>query len=132
MCNKLTSYGFRRKWLDGRMGHTLYLMFFLTLVNFILISYRFFIEDSSFFSNILSELWIFGIVLISAYIPVSIIIGHWHRKTQLSVEMDIKYKEIPFIAKMFRTWLDGETNKMNMEEIDKIVDRLKEIEKNKK
>lgn len=113
------------------MGHTLYLMLFLTLANFILISYRFFVEDNLFINNILPELWIFGVVLISAYIPISMIIGYWHRKTQLSVEMVYKHKENPFVAKMFRTWLDSETNEIDTDEIEKFVKRLKEIENKK-
>ena len=31
----MLNFGFRRKWLDGRVGNTVYLMFALTFVNFI-------------------------------------------------------------------------------------------------
>lgn len=88
-------------------------------------------EDIPFINNILPQLWIFSVVLIVAYVPISIIIGHWHRKTQLKIEMDVKYKENPFLAKMFRTWLDDETNKIDKDELEKFVKRLKDIENNK-
>jgi len=32
---------FRKRWLEGRFGHSIYLMYCLTFVNFILIVYRF-------------------------------------------------------------------------------------------
>lgn len=127
----MTNPKFRLRWLDGRMGHTMYLMFFVTLANFILITYRFLIEEELFFSEVFAQLWVFSIVLIITYIPLSIIIGHWHRKTQLKVEMDLKYLENPLFAKMFRIWLDGETNNSNKQEIDIFVEKLKKIEKNK-
>ena len=45
-------------WLDGRIGHTTYLMFFLTFVNFIIISFNFLIEDNTTLPGVLDEMFI--------------------------------------------------------------------------
>jgi len=118
--------------MDGRNGHSVYLMFGLIFVNFILIAYRFLIEQESVFSNLVEKLWVFAIVFIVLYIPASIIIGYWHRQTQLSVEHYLKRMEDPLLAKMFRNILDIETGKISKEEINKFREMLVNIEKEKK
>lgn len=115
--------------MEGRAGHTIYLMFALTMVNFVLISYRFLIEKEPIFEEMVSELWLFGLIVIITYIPISIVIGFWHRKTQYKVERSIKDLENPFLMKMFRVWLDAETEKINEEEIEKFKKILTNIEK---
>ena len=119
---------FRRRWMDGRTGTTTYMIFAFTFVNFILITYRFLIEEDPLFEEIVFDLWLFGLIFLITYIPVSIVIGFWHRKTQMSVEMTIKYLEYPFFMKMFRVWLDVETGNENKEELEKIKGMLQKIE----
>ena len=108
----------RSRWFEFRMGHSTYLIFLLTFVNFILISYRLLIEKIPFLQEFIPQLWIFVVAFLAIYIPVSIIIGYWHRKTQVKVEQTLKYFEAPFYAKMFRVLLDAETGKANKEEIE--------------
>ena len=121
----------RRRWWDGRTGHKTYLMFALTFVNFILISYRFLIEQNSLFGNLISDLWVFAVFFIVTYIPVSIIIGHWHKETQWEVEMVIKQLENPFYAKMFRSMMDIQTGKASEKEKEEFREFLKKIENQK-
>ena len=125
----LNNYWTRRRWVDGRTGHVIYLMFPLTFINFVLIAYRFFIEGDPLFEELISNLWEFGLVFLISYIPISIIIGFWHRKTQLSVENSIKYLENPFYSKMFRVLLDVQTGRASKEEIEKFSKILADIEK---
>ncbi len=107
----MNSNWFRRRWMEGRAGHSVYLMFSLTLINFILISHRFFLEKDSFFMEMISELWVFGLILLACYIPASLGIGFWHRKTQYKIERSMKDLENPLLMKMFRVFLDKETEK---------------------
>jgi uncharacterized protein YneF (UPF0154 family) len=104
-------------------------LFALTLMNFILISYRFLIEESPLFSNLVSDLTIFSIIFIITYIPISILIGYWHRKTQWKVELALKMMENPLNAKMFRTILDVQTDQASDEEIKEFRAFLMKIEK---
>ncbi len=125
----MLDFGFRRKWLDGRAGHSVYLMFALTFLNFVLISHRFFLEDDPLLGESFSNLWIFGLVFLIAYIPISILIGYWHRRTQLSIEVTLKYLEAPLFAKMFRSLIDVETGRASKEDIEKFRKMLTDIEK---
>ena len=55
----------RRRWWEFRQCHSIYLIFLLTFVNFILISYRLLIEKITIFKELIPELWIFALLFIS-------------------------------------------------------------------
>ena len=118
----------KRRWFDGRTGTTTYLLFGLTLMNFILISYRFLIEENTLFEKLISDITIFSIIFIVTYIPISIMIGYWHRKTQWKVELALKQLENPIVGKMIRTILDVQTGKASDKEIKEFKEFLIKIE----
>lgn len=122
---------FRRRWFDFRQGHSVYLIFLLTFANFILIFHRLLIERVEFLNEIFNELWVFVLVFIIIYIPASIMIGAWHRKTQFRVEADVMIRQNPLLAKIFRTLLDVQTGKISNEEIEEMRTFLKKIEDGK-
>ena len=117
----------RRRWWEFRQGHTVYLIFVLTFINFILIAYRLLIERVTFFKDLVPELWIFALMFILVYVPAAILIGYWHRRTQLRVETTIINQQNPVLAKMIRTLLDVQTGKASEEEIKDFRDMLKSI-----
>lgn len=119
----------RKRWWEFRQGHSVYLIFALTFINFILISYRLLIERVSIFKEIVPELWIFSLLFISFYVPAATIIGFWHRKTQLRVETTLIQQQSPILAMMFRTLLDVQTGKASNEEIEDFRKMLENIEK---
>ena len=119
----------RRRWWEFRQGHSVYLIFVLTFINFILIAYRLLIERVSVFKEIVPELWIFAILFISIYIPAATIIGYWHRKTQLRIETTLIQQQSPVLALMFRTLLDVQTGKASEKEIEEFREMLTNIEK---
>jgi len=119
----------RRRWWEFRQGHSTYLIFLLTFMNFVLIAYRLLIEKIPFIQELFPQLWIFVLIFVLVYIPLSIIIGNWHRRTQLRVETTINVLENPLLAKMFRTMLDIQTGKASKEEIEKARELLLNIEK---
>jgi len=118
----------RRRWLDFRFGHNTYLIFLLSFSNFVLIFHRLLVERIEFLQDIFSELWFFILVFLTAYIPVSIIIGAWHRKTQLRTENEQVYLQNPFFARMFRNLVDIIDKKASEEEIESFRSFLKSIE----
>jgi len=111
------------------MGTSAYLLIVFTFLNFILITYRYLLEEDPMIVELISNLWVFGLIFLIAYIPISIIIGFWHRKTQLSVETTIQQKETPFFCKMMRVLLDATTGKASKEEIEEFRKMLLDIEK---
>ena len=76
----------QRRWLDFRNGHSIYLAFILTFVNFILITYNFAVTRIPVLGGIADNIFAFTALFIAVYIPSAIIIGYWHRKKQYSVE----------------------------------------------
>ena len=119
----------RRRWWEFRQGHSVYLVFALTFINFILISYRLLIEKITFFNELFPELWSFSLIFLGIYIPLAILIGFWHRKTQLRVETTLVQQQNPVLAKWFRNLLDVQTGKASEEQINEFRNMLKRIEK---
>lgn len=125
----MSSVWLRRRWLDFRFGHTVYLIFALSFANFILIFHRLLIERVESLNEFFSSLWIFGVVFILVYIPVSIGIGAWHRRTQIKVETEQQLLQNPFMARNFRMLIDIIEGKASKEEIEKFRNLLNRIEK---
>ena len=119
----------RRRWWEFRQGHSIYLIFVLTFVNFILISYRLLIEKVPVFQKLVPELWIFALLFILIYLPAATLIGFWHRRTQLRVENTLVQQQNPVLAKMVRTLLDVQMGIASKEEIDEFRKMLIKIEK---
>jgi len=119
----------RKLWLDTRAGTALYLMLALQFLNFILIAYNYLIEGNTIFGNVFFNLWFFAIIFLISYIPVSILIGRWHRQNQIRVDATIRLSQNPVMARMFRTLLDTQTGKATKEEIEEFRKMLTKIEK---
>ena len=122
----------RRRWWEFRQGHSIYLIFMLTFVNFILIAYRLLIEKVAIFKELIPELWIFAALFIICYIPAATLIGFWHRRTQLRVETTLVQQQNPVLARMIRTLLDVQTGIATKEEIEEFRKMLESIEKRSK
>ena len=119
----------RKMWWDGRMGHSSYLMFMLQLVNFLLITYNFLIEGNKVFESFVTNMWVFGTIMMIFYIPISILIGKWHTDTQIREEMKMKMFQDPITAKMIKGLLDVKEGKADKNEIKEFREFLIEIEK---
>jgi len=125
----LNSTWLRRRWFDFRQGHSIYLIFAMAFANFVLIFYRLLIEKVEILGNIFSSLWIFIFVFLMIYIPVALLIGYWHRKTQMRVEQEQSMRQNPMMARNFRMLVDILENKATKEEIEDFRNLLKSIEK---
>lgn len=86
-------------------------------------------EKVSSLSYILTQLWIYAILFIIVYIPAAIVVGYWHRKTQLKVEQNIKFAENPVLAKFLRIFLDMKLGAASKEEIQQLRNLLAQIER---
>ncbi len=83
----------QRRWLDFRNGHSIYLAFVLTFINFILITYNFAIDRISLLQGIIDNTIVFAILFIFIYVPAAIAIGYYHRKKQYTIENEAWIKE---------------------------------------
>ena len=93
-----------------------------------LIFHRLFIERVPALNEIFSSLWVFAVVFILAYIPVAVVIGAWHRKTQLKIDQEQSIRQNRIWVQVFRMIIDIQTGKATDEEIEKIRSFLKSIE----
>lgn len=118
----------RRRWLDFRMGHSVYLIFLMSFANFLLIFHRLLVERIDWLNNLLGDLWLFAILFVLMYIPVAIVVGAWHRKNQIKVDTDVGMLNSPLNAKIFRTIIDIQTGKATTKEIKELRRLLKSIE----
>jgi hypothetical protein len=113
---------FRRRWLDFRNGHGIYLVFIMTFANFVTIQYSLLIDKVPALNSVFNNLWAFALIFIAAYVPLGMIIGYWHRKSQWKVEQEALFKENVIGAKIWLfaiNLIDGkatEEEKKNMEE----------------
>jgi hypothetical protein len=118
----------RRRWYDFRQGHGMYLVFAMSFVNFVLIFYRLLIEQIDFLGDLFSNLWIFLVIFLALYIPTAVLIGNWHRKTQMRIEHEQSMKQSPLMAKNFRVLLDLLEGKASTKEVEDLRKFLKSIE----
>lgn len=118
----------RRRWFDFRLGHSVYLIFLMSFANFMLISHRLLIERIEWLDNLLGDLWFFTVLFLLAYIPVAILVGAWHRKNQIKIDMDLSILNNPLNAMLFRILLDMQSGKASPEEVERVRSMLKSIE----
>ena len=127
----MTSHWLRRRWVDFRQGHNFYLIFMLSFANFILIFHRLLIERIPSLNELFSNLWIFTVIFVIVYIPLAILIGVWHRKTQIKIESEQHFRHNPFMARNFRMIVDILDGKASKEEVEEFRHLLEKIEKGK-
>lgn len=127
---------FRRRWLDFRNGHSIYLAFVLTFINFILITYNFavtkIVNALPFLNGIADSLLAFTLLFIVIYVPAAILIGYWHRRNQYSVENEALLKENWVWAWVMRYEIRLIQGKTTPEENEKMVNYLEMILKRQK
>jgi len=118
----------RRRWLDFRQGHTIYLVFAMTFLNFITIQYALLIKQVTFLqSTIFSNPWIFAVIFIAIYVPLSVGIGYWHRKTQWKVEQEAMFHQNVVQA---RLWLfminliEGKSTEAEKKEMHELLEKI--------
>ena len=83
----------RRRWLDFRNGHSIYLIFLMTFANFVTIQYQLLLQRVPAIHSLNINIWIFALIFVAIYIPLGMIIGYWHRKNQFSVEAEALFNQ---------------------------------------
>jgi hypothetical protein len=123
---------FRIRWLDFRQGHGIYLAFFIYFADTILIQYNLLIDRLPFLDSLLGANIIeFAIIFVALYVPVGIIVGYWHRKSQWTVEVEALFKENKVGAMMWLFVIDLVEGKINEKEKKEMREMLLKITKGK-
>jgi magnesium-transporting ATPase (P-type) len=119
----------RRRWLDFRNGHSTYLIFAMTFANFITIQYKLLIDKVPSIDWLFGTIWLFAIVFVVIYVPLAIIIGYWHRKTQWTVEQEALFRENKVGALMWLYIMELIDGKVSEEDKKKMRETLLKITK---
>lgn len=127
LLKSLASNWTRKRWLDFRNGHSIYLIFLMTFANFVTIQYGLLIDRVPFLSNLFESIWVFAIIYICLYVPIAIVIGYWHRKTQWRVEQHALFKENEIGATMWLFVIDLIDGKVSEEEKQQMRNMLYKI-----
>ena len=123
---------FTIRWLDFRHGQGIYLGFFIYFADSILIQYALLIEKFPFLDPLLGASIIgFAIIFIALYVPLAVIIGYWHRKSQWTVEVEALFKENKVGAMMWLFVIDLVEGKINEKEMKEMREILLKITKGK-
>ncbi len=111
----------------------------MTFLNFITIQYALLIDRVPTLNTVFPNLWVFAIVFVSAYVPLAIIIGYWHRKTQWKVEQEAMFSENVVQARLWLFMIRlvqgkvSEKEQTEMQEmLEKIIKKLPKDEVHKK
>lgn len=99
----------------------------MTFLNFITIQYALLIDRVPALSSIFSNLWVFAIVFIGAYMPLAIIIGYWHRKTQWKVEQEAMFSENVVQARLWLFMIRLVQGKISEKEQTEMQEMLEKI-----
>jgi hypothetical protein len=99
----------------------------MTFLNFITIQYALLIDRVPVLNSVFSNLWIFAIVFVSAYLPLAIVIGYWHRKTQWKVEQEAMFSENVVQARLWLFMMNLVEGKATEAERQKMREMLEKI-----
>lgn len=118
----------RRRWLDFRQGHTVYLAFLVMFANFITIQYALLVgEENSPLRSVFPNIWVFAVVLVAVYMPVAIIVGYWHRKSQWKIEQEAVFNENVVQARLWLFMLELIEGNVTDEEKKEMRNMLRQI-----
>lgn len=123
---------FRKRWLDFRNGHSIYLAFVLTFVNFILITYNFAISRITILQGIIDNVVVFTAIFVAIYIPTAMALGYWHRRNQYTVENEALLQENWISAWLVRHQIRMLEGKATPEETREVMAYLEAILKRQK
>ena len=89
-----------RRWQEFRWGHGVYLVFTVSLTNFLLITYRFLIEQIPFLESLFPNLAVYVASSLVIYVPLAIIVGHLYRTKQLETDIVMTQERNPYILEV--------------------------------
>ena len=118
--------------MDFRQGQGIYLGFLIYFADSILIQYALLIERFPFIDWLVGGNMVgFAITFIALYVPLAILIGYWHRKSQWKIEVEALFKENEVGATMWLFVIDLVDGKITEKEMQEMREMLLRITKGK-
>lgn len=91
----------QRRWYEFRVGDGTYLRYFVSFLQFIIISYTLYVPNLSgitWMQWIFSSITIYTFTFVIIYAPVAVVVGHIHRHRQMTKETIIAIEQNPVSA----------------------------------
>lgn len=101
----------------------------MTFANFITIQYALLVKNIPTLSSVFGDLWLFASLFVAAYVPIAIIIGYWHRKSQMKIEQEAVFYENVIGARMWLFMLELIEGNATEEEKKEMRNLLRKIVK---
>jgi hypothetical protein len=117
----------RRRWLDFRQGHSIYLAFLIMFANFITIQYSLMVDRLPALSGVFSNPLLFAVAVIAIYSPVAIVVGYWHRKSQWKIEQEAMFSENVVQARMYlflMRLIEGKATEEERKEMREMLEKI--------
>lgn len=83
---QIDSHFMRRRFLDFKNGHGGYLIYFISFVQFIIVSYSLYISGHPSLVAVFPTVYHWIGFFLASYLPLAVIIGHLHLKKQVPTE----------------------------------------------
>lgn len=99
----------------------------MTFANFITIQYQLLLDRIPVFNSL--PIWGFAALFVALYVPLGMVIGYWHRKSQFSVEAEAWFAQNQIGATIYLFLIDLIDGKITQEEKDSMRTYLLKIMK---
>lgn len=99
----------------------------IMFLNFITIQYALMLERVPALQSIFNNIGIFAAAVVAIYMPIAIIIGYWHRKTQWKVEQEALFLENVIQARMYLFLIklvEGKTTEQERKEMKEMLEKI--------
>jgi hypothetical protein len=101
----------------------------MTSATFITTQYVLLIERIPSLVQVFPNIWVFAVVLFAVYMPLAIVVGYWHRKSQWKIEQDAAFRENVIGARMWLFMLELIEGNVSEEEKKQVRAMLNQIMK---
>jgi hypothetical protein len=119
----------QKRYFEFRAGNNIYVGFSIALANFILIAYRFFIESIVDMYEVAIDLAFFTVLFLIAYIPLTLVVGHWHYRQQEKIVQTMQFLQSPAVIRALRLLFELKTNTADQQDVDAFKSLLAQLDR---
>jgi hypothetical protein len=99
----------------------------IMFANFVTIQYALMLERVPALQATFSSIWTFALTVVAIYMPVAIVVGYWHRKTQWKVEQETLFLENVVQARMYLFLIklvEGRTTEQERRDMQEMLEKI--------
>lgn len=117
-----------RWWRYFREGHGNYLAYSISFISYLALTYALLVERFDWLKAVFPHLWMYALVFLIIYPPLSLLVGRWHIKKQWYVEQAMTLEQGMVSAKLSRIKLQMIEGTATPDDVDWAISYYKKIE----